>query len=321
MGILNAPLSATAVCAALIWVIAPLNGVSAPPAAAPPAVPDASKACPPAAPGPHERYRLPPPSQLPEGVSFATDWTRNSTGGWGGEQVMDRCRFKPDGFLTWHGKPAVRLEVQPHDDPLALKANSERAEMLQMQDVRGRALSENSGSGVQYYATSYYFPATWGGQQLRWSAFAPADCAAGDQNQCNSWSTIWQFYPWTGMTAGQLVLNGVQQYQFFGKSLTSNSLTNGSRIALGRWTDFVFRVDWTTGDYAVWRRDEGETAFAQVLTGRSALPFRNVYVKQGLYRGGNVNGRTDVLWIGPTARGTSFAAVERQAFGTDAGQP
>src|SRR5262249_25726182 len=33
---------------------------------------------------------------------------------------------------------------------------------------------------------------------------------------------------------------------------------------------------------------------------------KDFYVKQGLYRGGNVGGRTDVFWIGPTARGTSL---------------
>jgi hypothetical protein len=43
------------------------------------------------------------------------------------------------------------------------------------------------------------------------------------------------------------------------------------------------------------------------------------YWKQGLYRGG-VN-RTDVLWMGPTARATSFEAAEMAAFGTASGKP
>jgi hypothetical protein len=42
-------------------------------------------------------------------------------------------------------------------------------------------------------------------------------------------------------------------------------------------------------------------------------------MKQGHYRGGNVNGRTDVLWVGPTARGDTFSAVEQAAFGTNVG--
>jgi hypothetical protein len=307
---------AVVVCA--VSTIASTHGAAAEggvPAASP-AVPDASKTCSPVRPGLHEHYRMPPPSNLPDGISFATDWTQNRTGGWAGEQVMDRCRIHPDGVLTWHGKPAVRVEVQPNDDPLALKANSERAEMLQMQDASGRPISESSTSGVQYYATSYYFPAAWQGQQLPWRAFAPADCAAGDQTRCNSWSVVWQFYPWGGLSAARTAPRGPQHYRFL-----RDPFPDGGLIALGKWTDFVFMMDWRTGDYTIWRRDEGQAAFTQAVAGHSALPRREVYVKQGLYRGGNVDGRTDVLWIGPTVRGSSFAAVERQAFGTNSGQP
>jgi hypothetical protein len=42
-------------------------------------------------------------------------------------------------------------------------------------------------------------------------------------------------------------------------------------------------------------------------------------MKQGLYRGGNVDGRTDVYWVGPTVRGGTFSAVEQAAFGTQVG--
>jgi hypothetical protein len=44
-----------------------------------------------------------------------------------------------------------------------------------------------------------------------------------------------------------------------------------------------------------------------------------VYPKQGLNRGVYGNGRTDVFWVGPTARGASFAAAEQAALGTDDG--
>jgi hypothetical protein len=229
---------------------------------------------------------------------------------------MDRCRIHPDGFSTWHGKTAVRVEVQPSDDPLALSANSERAEMLIMQSAKQTAINESSKSGNQYYATSYYFPTSWRGQQLPWSAFNTVDCSARDQNQCNSWSFVWQFYGWGGLGAAQTVRNGPQHYRFNGVPLA-----NGGLIAMGKWTDFVFAVTWSSGEYVVWRRDEGEASFAQVLSGRTPVPpGRQIYVKQGLYRGGNVGGRTDVLWIGPTARGSSFSAVEQQAFGTTNGQ-
>ena len=221
--------------------------------------------------------------------------------------------MRPDGFLTWHGKSAVRVEVQPKDDPLALKANSERAEMLMMQDKNGSPIKENRTSGVQYYATSYYFPTTWHGEQLPWSALAPVDCSKGDPNKCNSWSFVMQFYPWGGLSAAATSVRGPERYAFNG-----SMFTDGGLIALGKWTDLVFRVDWQTGAYTVWRRDQGRTTFAQVLTGIKPVTD-DVYIKQGLYRGGNVNGRTDVLWIGPTARGDTFSAVEQQAFGTNSG--
>jgi hypothetical protein len=278
--------------------------------------PNDSKKCSPVKPGSHESYRLPPAKNLPEGISFTTDWAEIPTGGWAGQQAMDSCRMQRDGYVTWHGKVAVRVEVQPTDDPLDSHANSERAEVLFMQDANGKVIKENSASGTQYYATSYYFPTTWQGQQLPWFAFAPIDCLGDGQNICNSWSFVWQFFGWGGMSAARTAVNGPEHYLFNG-----SRFTDGGLIKLGKWTDFVFMVDWGTGSYTVWRRDEGQTTFTQVLVGKTAVPSgREVYAKQGLYRGGNVGGRTDVLWIGPTARGASFSAVERQAFGTDNGR-
>ena len=281
----------------------------------PSSTPVASKICLPVARGAHEKYRLPAVMSQSSDVSFATNWAQNENGGWFGVQVVDRCRMQPDGFLTWHGKVAVRVEVQPNDDPLALNSNTERAEVLIMQDGKGAQLKETTRSGTQYYATSYFFPENWQGQQLPWSAFPGMDCTARNQNQCNSWSFVWQFLGWGALGASQTSVRGPQQYTFNGAQFV-----DGGRIALGKWTDLVFSVDWSMGYYRVWRRDEGETKFSHVLTGTTTVPEgKEIYVKQGLYRGGNVNGRTDVLWIGPAARGTSFAAVEQQAFGTDDG--
>jgi len=278
-------------------------------------VSSAARICSAVRPGTHEHYHLSPTKPLPDDISFATDWLTNPSGGWGAEQLMDRCRIQPDGVLTWHGRPAVRVEVQPNDDPLALGANSERAEMLIMQGANKTPINESSKSGTQYYATSYYFPAAWRGQQLPWSAFGSVDCTSQNQNRCNSWSFVWQFYGWGGLSAAQTTFDGPQHYTFNG-----TPFTNGGLIALGKWTDFIFVVTWGTGDYVIWRRDEGQESFTQALSGRTAIPHgREIYVKQGLYRGGNVDGRTDVLWIGPTARGSNFAAVENQAFGTRMG--
>jgi len=287
----------------------PVFAQAAPAAASPQSI---SKQCPAALRTQRESSRLPPNKDTAAGISFATAWGELASGGWYGRQAMDDCRIHPDGVRTWHGKAAVRVEVQPNDDPLDLHANSERAEMSVMQDASGREIREGPASGTQYYATSYFLPETWRGQQLPWSAFAPIDCSTAVQTACNSWSYIWQFYGWGGLAAGQRTLNGPQQYAF-----NNSTLRDGGLIALGKWTDFVFLVEWSSGAYTVWRRDEGQSKFNEALTGHSPVPrLRSIYVKQGLYRGGNTGGRTDVLWIGPTARGSSFASVEQQAFGT-----
>ena len=306
---------AVAITAAICVAVLASNTAAEPNQGPPKATPDASRLCGSVNPGSHQRYRLPPNRKLPEDISFATDWTNLQTGGWFGEQLMDRCRIRPDGFLTWHGKEAVRVEVQPKDDPLNLKSNTERAEMTTMQSSNGMAIMESAASGVQYYATSYYFPTDWRGQQMRWSSFAPTDCSVGDGNNCNSWSFVWQFYGWGALSAAQAAPNEPQRYTFNG-----SSFSDGGLLALGKWTDFVFMVDWRTGAYRVWSRHEGQRVFVEVLVGKTAIaPGPDVYIKQGLYRGGAVNGRTDVLWIGPTVRGSSFSAVERQAFGTNDG--
>ena len=266
--------------------------------------PNATRACPAVAPGDHETYGLPATANLPAGISAMTDWTAHpATGGWNGRQVMDDCRYRadPDGFATWHGKVTARVEVNAGDDPLALGQGSERAEMLTLQNASG-AVAE--GSGIAYYATSYFFPPTWDGTFLHGNG--------------NSWSFVLQLYPLGGLSAGRHDTGTPQIYDF-----ASLTFSDGGAIALGKWTDFVFMIDWSSGHIVGWRRDEGQTSFAKVMDGTDAT-FKNAtsaYVKQGLYRGGDVNGRTDVLWIGPTARGDTFAAVEGASFGTNVGPP
>ena len=266
---------------------------------------DASKMCSAVAAGNYDVYHLPAITHPPAGVSAFIDWAKlPSNGGWSGAQIMDSCRYHPDGFLTWHGKAAARIEVQPNDDPLNLGAGSERAEMMGLQDSTGMQINETSASGTVYYATSYYFPSTWDGTFLKGNS--------------NSWSFVWQFYGWQGFAAsrGYAADPAAQKYWFGG---ISTAFSDGGNITKGLWTDFVFMVNWGTGHLSVWRRNEGLTAFTLVLDANGPAVTGSYYVKQGLYRGGDVSGRTDVLWVGPTARGSTFSSVELAAFGTNNG--
>jgi hypothetical protein len=257
----------------------------------------------------------PAPPAAGANVSFLTDWVGLSkAGGYNRIQVMDACRMQADGTKTSHGLPAVRVEVRPGDDPLDLGANSERAEALIMQDASG-TINESAASGTQYYATSYYFPATWDGTFLRGNS--------------NSWSFVTQFHGSGsalagGLTAGRHTATGPQIYQLSGGGQTFD-LSNNS-ISKDKWTDLVFMYTWAstaTGHITVYRRDEGQTKFTQVLDAPNIATMPSAsetyYWKQGLYRGGDVSGRVDIFWIGPTARASTFAAAELAAFGSNDG--
>ena len=284
--------------------------------------PNASQTCSPVGSGKFDRIHLPVVAGLPAGVSWMSDWAAQPvSGGWYELQAMDACRLHMDpAFSTWHGKAAARIEVDPGDDPLRLYAGSERAEVLLPQTKDGFTILDGSASQINYFAMSYYFPPTWSGTQFPWSAFAPTDCSIGDQTQCNSWSIVMQFHlahtaAWGFLYAAKNKPDGPQLYSLLlGK--TAIRFSDGGSMALGKWTDFVFKFDWTEHIVSVWRRDEGQAKFKQVVKDVVyEAPSEAAYLKQGLYRGSAVNGRVDVLWIGPAARGESFSAVAQAAFG------
>ncbi len=245
-----------------------------------------------------------PPPAAGAGVSFLTDWDANpDTGGWRYTQIIDSCRMHPDG-MTWHGKTALRVEVDPGDDPLNL--GSERAEALIMQQTDGTSINEGPSSGTVYYATSYFFPSDW-----------DATFLGGDSE---SWSFVMQLYPLGGIAVGRSMAGAPQQIAFTAGDTPATFAGSGD-LTLGAWMDLVIEVDWAGGHATIWRREQGETGFTQVVDVSMTVSRSDIYVKQGLYRGPDVSGRVDVFWIGPTARGTSFTAVEGAAFGTSVGPP
>ncbi len=306
---------------------APLAQVTAV-AAATSTAPNASQECT----GSTDAYDVthePVVGNLPAGVTWMTNYaTQPVSGGWYERQVIDNCHFQADPtWPTWHGLTSARVEVDPGNDPLALGENSERAEQLLEQTQSGSLVQETSSSGTEYYATSYYFPTTWAGTQYGWSTMEAAqpgvDCSTGDGNQCNSWSIVMQFHlsgsnPWGFLYAAKTSPTGPELYSLdLGKTIP---FSDGGAINLGGWTDFVFQMNWGNNTVSVWRRDQGSTNFTQVVNNAAfSAPSQAVYLKQGLYRGGDVSGRSDIFWIGPTAVGTTFSAVEQAAFNTNVG--
>ena len=269
-------------------------------------------------------------------VSFNGDWDRDpAQGGWADIQVVDPAKLQKDpNTPTWHNRGAARVQVDFGDDPLNLGEGTERAEVLAMQDSAGKQIPEGEGSGTQYYAISYKFPADWAGTEI-----------AGDGT---SWSIVFQLHgpdklgysPAFALNAAKTTNAGLQKYSVAtnggdrqtGCCGPSYDFSDGGLISLGQWTDFIIMMSFAstpTGHITIWRRDEGQAGFAQVVdVGNVATLQYNSqidstvgahYWKQGLYRGG-VN-RTDVLWMGPTVRATSFEAAEMAAFGTASGKP
>jgi hypothetical protein len=256
-----------------------------------------------------EQYHLPAPTSLAPEVTFLSDWPNQAiAGGFDGIQAMDGCRYQLDAsFHTWHGGPAVRVEVDPGDNPIP--TSGERAEVLTMQDGQGNDFLESSASGLQFFATSYFFPSTWDGTFL--------------QGDGDSWSAVMQFHPsgadgyFAGIQAGRRDVAAPQTLYYS----SGPTLSELGPIGLGQWVDLVFQMSFATGELHIYRRDQGQAKFAEVLamTDTTMTSPSTTYFKQGLYRGPDVNGRTDVLWIGPSARGASFSAVEQAGFGTNDG--
>jgi len=265
-------------------------------------------------------------------VSFDGDWDKDPAQGvWKEIQVVVPTKLQKDpSNPTWHGRGAARVEVDPGDDPLHLGEGTERAEVLVMEDDAGNTIPENDTSGTQYFAFSCLFPAGWAATEL-----------SGDSN---SWSIVLQLHgpdslgasPAFSLSAAKHTDAGPEVYSIgtnvgalaSGCCGPSYSLSGGGTISLGQWTDFVMMMTFAsapTGHITVWRRDEPQTTFAQVLDVANVATLQYAsgqdagahYWKQGLYRGGV--DRTDVLWIGPTVRATTFQAAEMAAFGTASG--
>ena len=113
--------------------------------------------------------------------------------------------------------------------------------------------------------------------------------------------------------------------------------TNGD-LRKGHWVQFLLDAVWktdATGMVKVYRRDEGESDFQKVLqlsgiptlqTSQyiptdlehcpSCAPVNIVhYWRVGYYRSTSPD-QTNVLWLGPVVRGTTFDEVAKAAFGT-----
>lgn len=247
-------------------------------------------------------------------VSFQGDWNL-ARGGWGAIQAERADSLYKD-LTTWHGKAAARVTVKPGDDPLNLGTGTERAEVLFMNPQY-----ETASSGTVYYGLSYRFPTDWistaqgnpGDWSIVFQLHGPDTLHASPAINIYAGSTSYSL----GMYSGNLSTAPYRTIQF---------ISGQAGLNLGKWTDFIVEVTYkadATGKVVIWRRNEGQTGFTKAceilntptLQYSNTVPVGNHYWKQGLYRG-NDHGITNVFWIGPTSRATTFAEAELSAFGT-----
>ena len=275
---------------------------------------------------------------------FKTRWDQDTLrGGWNWSQTEapDRIQYDPN-TLTPHGLPGAHVRVLPGDNPI--HSSGERSEVLQsvtnMLPGKPKIMYETGTNDVVYLGTSYRYPANWAATAFNsdWSV----------QLQLHGWDQLNSVlnYPYGISPAFALGLakDNAAAPETYTVSTTAGLFTSNwynlqmnrsyyklsnSTYVPDKWTDFIFRFKYNAtpdGSITVWRRDEGQAFFTRVLDasgiptlqqaqGQPVMPH---YWKQGHYRG--VSGRTDELWIGPTAIAGSFADAEMGAFNTHNGE-
>jgi Polysaccharide lyase len=258
-------------------------------------------------------------------VTFSGGWENGITakGNWKYIQSMAADRFQRVASPVRQGSYAARVEVRPGDDPIG--SSGERAEVLVMTDAAGNAINESLSSGTQYYGFSVRLDSAW----------TPPQTGAD-----GNWAIVFQLHGPDVLAASPSV--AVSVLKRFSIDCCSGNLDSASQslrwksfvlsdssLNVGHWVDLVLKITFAvdfTGSIVVWRRNEGQTAFSQVLSVNniptlqyksSVGPVAAHYWKHGLYRSKQTT-VTNVLWLDGLSRADSFDEVVAAAFGNSA---
>lgn len=257
-------------------------------------------------------------------VSFSGGWENGITGNgnWIKVQQVASDRFQRVTNPVRQGQYSVRVEVRPGDDPIS--SSGERAEVVNMTDAGGNPIYENESSGTQYYAFSFRLDPTWK---------PPAKDVNG-----RAWALIFQLHGpdalGTSPSITVSIQKGIEIFIHAGNlDSPSGSVQNtfyplsDSTLNIGKWVDLVLKIKFAkdfTGAVTVWRRNEGQANFLQVLdkTNIPTLQYKvsqggvgNHYWKHGLYRSKQTGTITNILWLDGMTRGNTYNDVVCTAFG------
>ncbi|MES1218350.1 MAG: heparin lyase I family protein [Bacteroidota bacterium] len=247
-------------------------------------------------------------------IVFKGDWTKKY-GGWETPNMVDVDRVSRNG-ITWHGLPAAKTEVRSGDKS-ACDETCDRSEIAELPDGKGGLIDEGKALGsTVYFATSYKIPPAFQSNPGNWEIVlqlhGPDEFGVSPVFAFDIGNKKWQ----VNMRQGDIRLNTINK----GYPLSNNDIT------YDKWTDFIIAINFqknSTGFVKIWRRDEGESFFTQVLNldkistlqySGPAGPIGYHYWKQGIYRSRIAD--TDIMWMGPFARTGTFEASEKAAFGT-----
>jgi len=263
-------------------------------------------------------------SSIPRGKSTI------QTGQW-----MGRDAWAPDRItnVTNPGYPGTssvyRFVVKPGDKVGGW--SGERAEFSGIRTAKG-VLSENEGSGTQYYAFSVYIPAGWKAPEV-------------DPSAKVAWGTFLQLHgPLGFLNSPPVSMDLIHHYTISVRGGDADVLGNwhgtiyelndGGAIRFDQWEDFVLMIKFARdgkGAVRLWRRTDSVLTNVFELVGVPTLVFKPSveakapsarqrtlagahYWKQGFYRSTSSNVITTLYQTG-LVRASTFDAAAVAAFG------
>lgn len=286
------------------------------------------------------------PTNSPNWSDFLAFWSPKpmpNTWLYNTSSAADRIQLIQDPTSPKKGMVA-RFEVRSGDHRDI--HSGERSEMYTMIGANGKKLPVTEDSGHEFYGISIKVSDDWKGPQaesaekghVKWGSFMQLH----SPNAYNSPPAVdlsvedeFGFY----LNSGELISllpdkrsGGMKQSR---KNSQYFKLTNGN-LNKGHWVQFIIDVVWAkdpTGSLKIFRRDEGQNSFQQVLTldntptlqysqyistdpkSCSTCALDNVvhYWRVGYYR--STSDQTNVLWLGPIVRATTFCEAASSAFG------
>lgn len=285
----------------------------------------------------------PSPPSSPGEISFRGDWERGITGpgNWTTAQLVEPDRLQRVTSPVRQGQYAARVEVRPGDRWRT--TSGERAEVANMSREDGSLSPENAASGTQFYGFSVRLEPNWQTPRGAGDPGGPATCPG----RSRAWGIILQLHgpdQLPGGPAGTFSTSPAFAFNVtdprapdaFSVSTNAGELDpndpfknqttyplSESQLNRDQWVDFILEIHWaadTSGRINVWRRDEGDANFAQVLSVNNIATLQYVgsvedhYWKHGFYR--TECNITNILWLDGMTRGATFDAVRNAAFGT-----